>query len=807
MKIRLYIKIFFIMVFLITSMVHIVQAENAELTICYFVAPYGLDTNAGTIEAPFATLEKARDAIRELKSWNNGLPIGGVTVYLRGGEYFRQSEFLLEAQDSGSENSPITYKAYQNEDVKIIGSKKLDHSLSQVVVDSEILSKIPQEAHGKVIQIDLKSQDITNYGLIKEFGHKKINNPPAELIFNDNVMTLARWPNEGYVKTGEPVFTGSVDPIIGITFRYNEARPLRWTDAKDAWLHGYWYWDWSDHAVPIETIDSVNMRITTKLPTNYGVRSNQRYYAFNLLEELDAPGEYYIDRDTGILYFYPPSSTDNSTMYLTQSERVLFRISGADYIRIKDITLGFTRGKVIQISGGNNNIIDNCTISNAGTHSIGITGINNGIANSTINNVNGGIILGSSVTNNRTSLLNEENFVVNCDIYNFSRLAKTYFPAILVFGVGNRILHNKIHDAPHSAIIFYYNDHVIEYNEIFNVCKEADDAGAIYSGRSHTYWGNKINNNYFHDIHGITAEQSRFNQELTHAIYLDDTLSGIEIKGNIFYNVNDALAASGSDIVFRNNIIVDSNKSVFFKSEAHGVPIDCGYYEEERVFNPDNSIDKDILSVPYKSDIWVEKYPDLVKSIEQTYGPMRVTIDNNVLYNTASLSLNSNLINYGFVKDNVTYTQDPGFLDIINKDFRLRNDSTIYTQVSNFEKIFFENIGNIVSSGIKLNKLSFFDSSGNVARELTPSEDIYIKTDVFNNSDKNCDVSIIAGIYDNNGRLVKVEQKGNVIRSYKLEKDITLKVSIPINVNATHMKIFIWDSINGIKPLEKAITF
>ena len=62
------------------------QSPPAMATV-FHVATAGVDTNTGTIEQPFATLERAREAIRELKKPSGGLPAGGATVYLRGGVY------------------------------------------------------------------------------------------------------------------------------------------------------------------------------------------------------------------------------------------------------------------------------------------------------------------------------------------------------------------------------------------------------------------------------------------------------------------------------------------------------------------------------------------------------------------------------------------------------------------------------------------------------------------------------------------------------------------------------------------------
>lgn len=89
-----------------------------------YVANNGSDSNPGTLEAPFLTLEKARDTVRQLKQ-AGGLPDGGITVYLRGGIYNRTESFLLEEQDSGTADKPVTYRAYPGESVRLDGGRQL----------------------------------------------------------------------------------------------------------------------------------------------------------------------------------------------------------------------------------------------------------------------------------------------------------------------------------------------------------------------------------------------------------------------------------------------------------------------------------------------------------------------------------------------------------------------------------------------------------------------------------------------------------------------------------------------------------
>jgi len=119
------------------------------------VAVDGNDRNPGTETQPFATLERARDAVRELKK-SRGLPKGGVAVFLRGGVYRIEKTFALSEEDSGTEAAPVVYRSYPNEEVRLVGGKEIGGF--QPVKDAAVLRRIPEEARGHVLQADLKAR-------------------------------------------------------------------------------------------------------------------------------------------------------------------------------------------------------------------------------------------------------------------------------------------------------------------------------------------------------------------------------------------------------------------------------------------------------------------------------------------------------------------------------------------------------------------------------------------------------------------------------------------------------------------------
>ncbi|HQH27360.1 MAG TPA: hypothetical protein PLP17_08195, partial [Oligoflexia bacterium] len=100
-------------------------------------------------------------------------------------------------------------------------------------------------------------------------------------------------------------------------FGYEGDRPAQWKDARDAWVHGFWMYDWADAYLKIAAIDRENRWIATEPPEpRFGYKAGQRFRFINILEELDQPGEYYVDRESGMLYLWPPSPVKTAAQRL-----------------------------------------------------------------------------------------------------------------------------------------------------------------------------------------------------------------------------------------------------------------------------------------------------------------------------------------------------------------------------------------------------------------------------------------------------------------------------------------------------------
>ncbi|MES2461642.1 MAG: right-handed parallel beta-helix repeat-containing protein, partial [Armatimonadota bacterium] len=272
----------------------------------------------------------------------------------------------------------------------------------------------------------------------------------------------------------------------------------------------------------------------------------------------------------------------------------------------------------------------------------------------------GGIVLSGG---DRNRLTPAELFAENNRIHEYSRWSRTYRPAVGVFGVGNRVAHNLIYDGPHNGIQLSGNDHVIEFNEIHNVCYETGDVGAFYMGRDWTARGTVIRNNYFHDINGP-------GQLGAMGIYLDDQASGITITGNLFRKVTRAVfIGGGDDNRVTNNVFVDCVPSVHLDARGLG-------WQKPATDGPKGTLRTQYAAVPVTSDVWTKKYPSLVSSV--TVGdpgaPTGNLVERNVSLGGRWSDVEAKAKTGITFKDNLT-DADPLFVNPVKNDFRLKSNS------------------------------------------------------------------------------------------------------------------------------------
>lgn len=494
----------------------------------FYIVPTGNDTADGSKRKPFRTLERARDAVRSLKQSRAGeLPRGGVRIVIGGGEYPWERTLRLTSEDSGTAAMPIVYQVEPGQTAVFRGGVRI--TAWRPISDAKLRDKLDVRIRDRVLETDLKALGIDDLG-----DATAIRRCP-ELFVNDKPQTLARWPNEGFVKTGAILGKDTfkvwnrIEGCRDGKFGYVEDQPGHWLDEPDVRLYGYWFWDWFEEFQKVASIDPDAQTFTLSQPySRYGYRKDQRYYALNVFSELDAEGEWYLDRRTATVYWLAPEGIEVSKAetVLSVFDQPFIMMTDVEHVILRGLTLQEGRGNGIHISGGADCLVANCTIQRIGGDAIVVEGgQRHGIFECTMHTLGCG---GMRVTGgDRQTLTPGRHFVENCRVFDISRLKRTYAPAVRLDGCGNRIVHNLFENIPSSALRIEGNDHLIELNVIRDVVRESDDQGGLDMFGNPLYRGVVIRWNRWSDIRGGTEHGAA-------GVRLDDMISGVAVYGNVF---------------------------------------------------------------------------------------------------------------------------------------------------------------------------------------------------------------------------------------------------------------------------------
>lgn len=664
-------------------------AKAAEVKTVY-VSKNGSDLGDGSFFKPYATLQKAIEATRSFS--------GERYIFIRGGEYKIKSQINLTSSDKN-----LLICAYGDETVTFSGSSEIPYSSFARVTDKDILDRIIENSgKNNVMQVHLPDVGITSYGQITT------NNAPS-LICNKKLMRLAEYPNKGTSDNGGYLYTAEISG--GNSFTCG-TRVNKYTKASDIWILGFFQHDWDETISPATLSGN---RVTISNGSKYGMSNNRRVRFFNMLEELDVPGEYYIDRNSGNLYIIPPEDFKSGDYleFSTQNNRFI-NCYQSQNVTIKNIVFEGTLATAVNISSANNVVINGCEFYATGDPAVNISSsVNCGVINSSIHDVPArGVYINGG---NRKNLTSSGCYVENCYFERFSQYRITYRPAIDIAGCGFLIKNNYFRDSPHFAISYSTNNATIEYNEFDKICNETSDAGAIYTGRDWSTQGNIIRYNYFHDMPKIYSTAGYEIQ----AVYLDDCHSATSVYKNIFYKCHSpGLFGGGRYNTFKNNMIFECTKP--FVMDARGETWTTSWLNE----NSGDSIYKKLKAFDYKNGIWAESYPYLVNILEdEPKVPKHNTIKNNIEYKSGGFNIHEDVYKYGDVKRNISISSTAFLKDYAGGDFEITDLDMIRKSVPEFEDIPFNKMGNYATEKQEAPKTTIvpLEPTANVGDSITLS--------------------------------------------------------------------------------------
>lgn len=608
-------------------------AGSEKMTLGFYVAPNGNDQGNGSLNNPFKTIQRAQQAIRSYLSTNKA-PSGGIAVWLRAGTYQLSDTLNFTSADSGTNaECPVVYTAYKGEEVHISANKIID-SVYIKKTDStwKYWNMVPASVRNELYQVNLlDAVDIggnriftSNWDANKSSLFQ--DNKPVFWMYQDNVpMTLARYPD---IKDSDRYSASSWDTVLkanGTSFKPSNAKLDSWDASQEIYIHSPFSWMNNDFITRVSSVNSGFISLASNPgglgisdPNNGANPDNVRpYYAMNVVSELTQPGEYYFDGSNSTVYFLAYPNNGNYSLSVTPySYNYALNINNAKNIEFRNIYFEGGDNAVINIEGCSGIILRNCTVRNGVGQGINVNGTNITVDYCDIYNLGfAGVTLNGG---NRQTLTKSGNTVSNSHIHNYAMFKMNGNAGVTMVSrqsCGHVIKNNVINYAPQQAIYMGGNEITIENNEIYDICRLTDDAGAIYGARDWSFRGIRILNNIIHDFTPTVAGRPGAG---AYGIYLDDCLSGVTVNGNIVYNGTSAgiMNNGGRDNKIENNVIVNCWRGLRTSQIGAG-----SGGVNNKGGDSWNLLEK-LNSVGYQSAIWSAAYPECA-AIPNDYDQLR----------------------------------------------------------------------------------------------------------------------------------------------------------------------------------------
>ena len=497
--------IFFLQGIVIAQEIKFLQEITFAHEIIFYISPNGNDTWAGTSEMPFCTLQKARDAIRGMKS--RGKVNRPVIVFLKGGLYELSETFILKPEDSGSENCPVTYMAYPGEEPVISGSKQII-SHWEIYKDKIMVCPLPDQIRGKI-----------NF---------------KQLFVDGERQARALTPDTSYYKTDgkfEDLSAPQNSPYSTFSGSYYPENALEFLDKPKEWFLDFeggnlFYW-------PVLPADRSIIRVPVlkqfvKLEGNVKEKNYVQYVNFS--------GLIFSDSDWSV----PKEGHTGS-------------------VSMGDIVLP----SAISFAGTAHCTFKNNKIRNTGTYALELTGFANQITDNEITNTGGGGIITRSYEKPQNTI--SYNSIHNCgqvfpgSVGIYIEDGGGIISHNLIHDIPHSGISTKISALPEGARRNQEQALIIEYNEIYKVMQKLNDGAGIFVQDSNII----IRNNLVYDVvapaggapgWGISLD-TRTRNTLVENNLIRRTIVGLNIESANRNNViiNNIFVASEDAMVSINN--------------------------------------------------------------------------------------------------------------------------------------------------------------------------------------------------------------------------------------------------------------
>lgn len=548
------------------------------------VAPDGDDNNAGTVDAPLKTLERAKEILKAEKG------NGAVTVWFREGTYTIKDTVKFTSAD----RSDVLYRSYPDEEVVFSGSKEISGNWSETTING---------VNAFVTDMPVESDDYFR-SLFKDGKRLSRPNYPKEGVFKvaaepkDDEKLLSSWDANFFVHS--PVLYAHTSDLIDF------ANP---TDIDVKLMHF-----WCEDLMPVHSIDTETGRIVTTKSTAMKTRVDDNYILENVKEALSLPGEWYLDRSEEKLYYIPEEgdTVENTVLYAGITEQ-LFTFNGAKNISFQGINFektdwnhidgkhtgnpldpsselygiieygtehpqaAFEVPAAIYVSASEGINFTDCRFENISYSAVKFdkAAKNCNITSCLFNEIGGNAIFihGDFVVPASTQNIN----VTDCHISYYGRIFNNAIGILLTHAIDCNLTNNEIHDGWYTGISvgwnWGYTDNPtnsinISNNLIYNIGNGwLSDMGGIYTLgiQPDTVISGNI-------IYNVGCDEGAYGYG-GWGIYLDEGSSGMLVENNLVYDCSSQTFHQhyGKDNIIRNNIFAFGGEGAFriTKNEEH----------------------------------------------------------------------------------------------------------------------------------------------------------------------------------------------------------------------------------------------
>ena len=540
----------------------------------YYVSPTGDDANPGTREKPFATLQRAQAAER-LKRGD---------VFLRGGIHYLSEPLVFTADDSGTKEAPLVFQNYQNEPAVVSGGVRLRNLEWQPCANGVFQATVPA---------DLRTE---------------------EIFVNGERQILARYPN---FDSSAQYFNGSATDAI------SPARAAGWSHPTGGYFHAMHPARWGDFTWRITGKDANNaVKLEGGWQNNRGATAHEQIrFVENIFEELDAPGEWFLNSATHTLYFRPPAGLDLKTAVVEATQlRTLVEFRGDEGNPVRWVTLrglvfrraartvmdtrepllrsdwAIYRGGAVFFNGADDCALEDSFVDQVGGNAVFVNNYNRRIAIRGTHIARAGasgICFVGDPAAARSPLFNYDRvqplevidrtpgprtnnypadcLVEDCLITQTGRVEKQTAGVEIDLAQSITVRHCSIYDVPRAGINIgdgCWGGHVIEFCDVFDTVKETGDHGSFNSWGRDRFWRPNIAevNAWVQQapdlpnldaVKPIVLANNRWRCDHGWDIDLDDGSSNYLIKNNLCLH-GGIKNREGFGRVVENNILVDA---------------------------------------------------------------------------------------------------------------------------------------------------------------------------------------------------------------------------------------------------------